>query len=134
MRRLLSLIAVSMLAGTGAIAADPVDREAELERALQGRVAGEPVNCIDLRRIQSSRIINDTAILYDSGSVLYVNRPRNGADQLDRRDTMVTRTMLSRLCDIDVVTMVEPSSGTMSGIVFLGEFVPYRRVQTGSAN
>lgn len=133
MRRLLSLIAASLLAGTAAQAA-PADREAELARALQGRVAGEPVNCIDLRRIQSSRIINDTAILYDAGSVLYVNRPRNGADQLDRRDTMVTRTMLSRLCDIDVVTMVEPVSGTMSGIVFLGEFVPYRRVQTGSAN
>ena len=133
MRKLLPLIAASLIIG-GAAQAAPVDREAELERALQGRVAGEPVNCIDLRRIQSSRIINDTAILYDSGSVLYVNRPRNGADQLDRRDTMVTRTMLSRLCDIDVVTMVEPSSGTMSGIVFLGEFVPYRRVQTGSAN
>jgi len=133
MRKLLTLIAVSLLAGTAAQAA-PVDREAELARALQGRVAGEPVNCIDLHRIQSSRIINDTAILYDAGSVLYVNRPRNGADELDRRDTMVTRTMLSRLCDIDVVTMVEPGSGTMTGIVFLGEFVPYRRVRTGSVN
>ena len=133
MRKLLPLIAASLLIG-GAAQARPVDREAELARALQGRVAGEPVSCIDLHRVTSSQVITNTAILYDSGSVLYVNRPRNGADQLDRRDTMVTRTMLSRLCDIDVVTMVEPSSGTMSGIVFLGEFVPYRRVQTGSAN
>lgn len=134
MRRFLSLIAASMLAGTGAIAADPVDREAELDRALRGRVAGEPVNCIDLRRIQSSRIISDTAILYDAGGVIYVNRPRSGADQLDRRDTMVTRTMLTRLCDIDTVTMIEPVSGMMSGIVFLGEFVPYRRIRTGAAH
>jgi hypothetical protein len=133
MRKLLTLIAGSLLIGGVAQAKAP-DREAELDRALRGRVAGEPVNCIDLHRVRGSRIINDTAIVYDAGSVIYVNRPRNGADQLDRRDTMVNRLHgTTRLCSIDTVTMIEPVSGTFRGVVFLGEFVPYRRVQTGSA-
>jgi hypothetical protein len=132
MRKLLPLIAVAALAG-GAANAAPADREAELERALRGRVAGEPVSCIDLHRVQSSSVITDTAILYRSGRIIYVNRPDSGADSLDRSDTMVTRLAGSnRLCNVDTVTMVDPVSGTFRGVVFLGEFVPYRRVETGS--
>jgi hypothetical protein len=132
MRILLPLLAASMLIG-GAAQAKPVDHEAELARRLAGRVAGEPVQCIDLHRIRSSQVINDTAIIYDAGSVLYVNRPDNGADSLDRNDTMVTRLFTTQLCNIDTVQMVDPMSGMMTGIVFLGDFVPYRRIETGEA-
>jgi hypothetical protein len=54
--------------------------EAQLAKALDGRVAGEPVNCLSLRSIRSSRIIDRTAIVYQVGNTLYVNRPRAGAD------------------------------------------------------
>lgn len=133
MRKLLSLIAASLLIG-GAAQAAPADNEAELDRALAGRVAGEPVQCLDLHRVTSSQVINDTAILYRVGSTIYVNRPEAGADSLNRNDTMVTRLSTTRLCNIDTVTMVEPTSGTFTGIVFLGDFVPYRRVRTGSVH
>lgn len=135
MRKTLTLLAGGALlaAAAPALAGQPIDREAELARAVEGRVAGEPVDCIDLRRVRSSRIINDTAIIYDMGSTIYVNRPRAGADSLDRWDTMVTRLHSSRLCSIDTVRMVDPTSRMMRGIVFLGEFVPYQRVRT-SAN
>ena len=127
MRKLLPLVAGSLLLGGAAIAATPVDREAQLAEALDGRVAGEPVDCIDLHRIRNTRIINDTAILYDAGRTIYVNRPRAGADSLDRWDTIVTRLHSPRLCSIDTVQMIDPNSRILSGIVFLGEFVPYRR-------
>ncbi|HYD13083.1 MAG TPA: hypothetical protein VEC11_09565 [Allosphingosinicella sp.] len=130
MRKLIPLLAGTLLLG-GVAQAKPQDREAELARALQGRVAGEPVQCIDLHRIRSSRIITDTAILYDAGSVIYVNRPENGADQLNQWDTMVTRTPSTRLCNVDTVTMVDRASRNFTGVVFLGEFVPYRRVRNG---
>jgi hypothetical protein len=132
MRKLLPLIAGTFLLG-GAAQAKPADHEAELARALAGRVAGEPVDCIDLHRIHSSRVITGTAILYDAGGVLYVNRPENGAEELNQWDTMVTRTQSTSLCSIDTVTMIDPGSRSFSGIVFLGDFVPYRRVRTGSA-
>ena len=130
MRKLLTLIAGSLLIG-GAAQAKPADREAELARALQGRVAGEPVDCIDLHRVRNSRIINDTAIVYDAGSVIYVQRPTAGADSLSDWDTMVNYPFGGRLCSIDTVRMVDPHSGMLRGIVFLDEFVPYRRVRDG---
>jgi hypothetical protein len=132
MRKLLPLIAGALLVG-GAAQAKPADREAELARALAGRVAGEPVQCIDLHRVRSSRIIAGTAILYDAGSVVYVNRPDNGAEQLNRWDTLVTRTPSTRLCNVDTVTLVDQGSRSFTGIVFLGDFVPYRRVRTSDA-
>ena len=127
MRKLLTLLAAGLFVGAAAQAASPVDREAELARALEGRVAGEPVDCIDLSRIRSTRVINDTAILYEAGSTIYVNRPRGGAESLDRWDTLVTRLHMPRLCSIDTVQTIDPQSRMLTGIVFLGEFVPYRR-------
>ena len=134
MRKLLPLIAGSLLLGGAAMAATPVDREAELAEALDGRVAGDPVDCIDTHRIRTTRIINDTAIIYDAGLTMYVNRPRAGADSLNRWDTMVTRLHQPRLCSIDTIEMIDPNSRILSGIVFLGEFVPYRREEAAAAD
>ena len=130
MRKLIPLIAASLVA-TGATAAQGRERdpEAQLARALEGRVAGEPVSCIDLHRVRSSRVIPGTAILYDAGSVIYVNRPRNGAEELNRFDTLVTRLPSTQLCSVDVVHTVDLNTNTFTGSVFLDEFVPYRRVR-----
>ena len=133
MRKLITLLAGTLMLGGVAQAKRP-DPEAALANALRDRVAGEPVQCIDLHRIHGSRIIDGTAILYDAGSVIYVNRPTNGAEELTQWDTMVTRTSTSQLCNVDTVTMVDRGSQTFSGIVFLGDFVPYRRVRTASDN
>lgn len=129
MRKLIPLIAASLVLGTGAAQAKERDPEAQLARALEGREAGEPVSCIDLFRVRSSRVIEGTAILYDAGSIIYVNRPRNGAEELNRFDTLVTRTPSTQLCSVDVVHTVDLTSNTLTGSVFLGEFVPYRRIR-----
>jgi hypothetical protein len=130
MRKLITLLAGTLML-SGVAQAKPQDREAELARALEGRVAGAPVSCISLRQIRSSRIIPDTAILYEAGNVIYVNRPENGADQLNQWDTMVTRTHTPQLCSVDTITMVDRASQNFTGVVFLGDFVPYRRVRNG---
>ena len=127
MRKLLPLLAGTALLATPALAAP--DREAELARALEGRVAGEPVDCIDLHRVRGSRIITDTAILYESGSTIYVNRPRAGAESLNQWDALVTRLPTTRLCSIDAVRLVDQQSQMLTGVVMLGDFVPYRRVR-----
>ena len=124
----------ALLLGTFAVLAAPAQAqrhspEAQLARALEGRVAGAPVDCINLRQVRSSRVINDTAILYDAGGTIYVNRPRSGADSLNQWDTQVQRPFNNRLCSVDTVRMVDLQSGFMTGIVFLGDFVPYRRVR-----
>src|SRR5688500_13244278 len=135
MRKLLPLAILTLALGATAVEARfRGDPEAELARTIEGRVAGEPLDCIDLHRVRSSRVIPGTAIIYDAGGVIYVNRPRNGADELNQWDAMVTRTPSTRLCSVDTVTLVDQATQTMTGVVFLGDFVPYRRIRTGSAD
>lgn len=104
--------------------------EEQLQRELRGRVAGEPVDCINLRAVRNSRVIDRTALVFDAGGTIYVNRPRAGARSLSRWDTQVLRPFAgSQICSVDTIQMVNPSTGTFTGNVFLGEFVPYRRVR-----
>ncbi len=130
MRKVTATVAASLLvASTAAHAAPRVEPEARLARAIDGRVAGEPVNCINLRNIRSSQIIDRTAIIYDAGGTIYVNRPRAGRESLDRWDTLVTRTHSSQLCSIDVVQLYDSGSRMQTGLVFLGDFVPYKKAR-----
>jgi len=128
MRGLMPLLAGAVLLSAGVATAAPrLDPEARLAKAVEGRVAGEPVRCIQLRNVRSSQIIDDTAIVYDAGGIVYVNRPRSGRESLDRWDTMVTRLYSSQLCNIDVVQLYDSGSQFYGGFVLLGDFVPYRR-------
>ena len=115
------------------VAADARPRmapEEKLAKLLDGRVAGEPQDCIYLPSIHGSRIIDRTAIVYDAGRTLWVNRPRIGAESLDDNDILVTdiHGSGSQLCSIDIVRLHDQSSFFYSGFVGLGEFVPYRKV------
>lgn len=116
------LVAVSTAAGAASLSP-----EARLDKLLDGRVAGKPVSCINLRNIQSTEIIDDTAIVYRVGRKLYVNRPQGGAYQLDRDDILVTKTLGSQLCRVDMVRLLDRTSLIPSGFVSLGEFVPYTK-------
>src|SRR3954469_15889980 len=54
MRKLLPMLVGSLALVAGPAQAKPADHEAELARAVAGRVAGEPVDCIDMHRVRSS--------------------------------------------------------------------------------
>lgn len=123
---IIALAAAALLTAGAAEAArkTPEDRMA---KALEGRTAGKPVDCIYLSQIQSSQIIDRTAIIYQVGRTLYVNTPRTGADSLDSSDILVTDTRSPQLCSIDVVRLVDSSSRMPSGFVGLGPFIPYTK-------
>jgi hypothetical protein len=119
----------AILVAVPAAAAEKLAPEAQLSRAVEGRLAGAAVDCINLRPSGSHQIVEDSAIVYRTGSTLYVNRPRFGAQSLNAMDALVTRTFSSRLCSGDVVEVVDPTTGVLRGLVFLGEFVPYKRAR-----
>lgn len=126
-----ALAAIAVLGTSGmAVARDHRTPEQRLEKRLEGRVAGEPVDCIFLPSVRGTTIYDDTAIVYDAGRTLYVNVPSSGASSLDDGDVMVTELHSSQLCSIDVVRMHDQSSRFFRGTVFLGKFIPYRKVQT----
>jgi hypothetical protein len=135
MRALLTAASLALLALPGAAMAEEKVNpkgEAELAKMLEGRVAGKPVKCLPTHAMDNSTVIDKTAIVYRSGSKLYVNRPRSGADQLDDDDILLTKIYGSQLCNVDKVDLIDRSSRMWSGFVMLGEFVPYTRVKTGS--
>lgn len=137
MRALLTAASLALLALPGAaMAGDNVKPnpkgEAELAKMLEGRVAGEPVKCLSNFTLRDSTVIDRTAIVYRSGSTLYVNRPRSGADRLDDDDILVTQLTGSQLCNIDKIDLVDRGSRMWSGFVMLGDFVPYKRVEAAA--
>ena len=108
--------------------ARPVDQEAKIARALEGRVAGKPTDCIRQIDIRSSQIFDRTAILYEmSNGTYYLNRPQSGAAFLSRNDILVTDTHSQDLCSIDIVRLLDNVSRFPSGSLGLGPFVPYTK-------
>ena len=129
MRMLIAIAFGGLIAASPAQAGPGKSPEAKLAKALEGRVAGEPVDCINLRQVTSSQIIDRTGILYQVGGTLYLNRPRSGANSLDHWDTLVTKLHDSRLCSIDVVQLYDTASRMQTGFVFLDKFVPYKKAK-----
>ena len=114
-------------------AVEQTEGEEKLAKLLEGRVAGEPTNCIRTRPNERMRVIDDTAIVYGSGRTIYVNRTARPQD-IDDRDTMVIRRFSgSQLCRQDIITTVDRGSQMFTGNIFLSEFVPYTRIETDSA-
>ena len=124
---ILTITAAALLAGPALQAKERLTGEQQLAKLLEGRVAERPVSCIPLSRTSDSRIIDKTAIVYDQGNVIYVNRPRY-PESLDSDDIMVTELHSSQLCRLDTVRMHDRSQFFFSGFVGLEDFVPYRRV------
>lgn len=128
--RILTALLAGTIAFSGTIVQAAPDRggEARLAKALDGRVAGEPVACLNLRDIRSTRIIDNIAILYEtSGGKIYVNMPRSGASSLRDDRVMVTDTRSSQLCSIDTVKLYDSGLRMETGWVGLGDFVPYAK-------
>lgn len=123
----IALAATALVAGGAAVQAKPkLTPEQRLEKLLDGRVAGKPTSCISTADTRDMEIIDGVALVYRSGTTLYVNRPRNPED-LDSDDILVIRTSGSQLCRLDMIHTVDRMGHFTTGFVNLGDFVPYRR-------
>lgn len=124
----IALVAAAALLTGPALEAKPkLTPQQQLEKLLDGRVAGRPEHCISSFDTREMQILDKTAIVYGWGNTIWVNTPRNAQD-LDDDDILVTRTTGSQLCSLDIVTTLDRSSKFFNGSISLGEFVPYRRV------
>ena len=100
--------------------------EEYLAKLLEGREAGEPKRCISTFGSNNLRIIDKTAIVYEDGRTIWVNRTRDPAS-LDDDDILVIRRYGSDLCRLDYVRAVGRSTGMFRAQVLLEDFVPYRK-------
>ena len=129
--RIIIAAAMLALAGVAAHSADKVDKrtaknEAKLEKMLEGRTAGTPVSCISQMQSNHLQVIEGVALVYDAGDTIYVARPTDPST-LRRDDVIVINRFGGQFCNTDVIRTVDRSGGFFTGVVFLKEFVPYRK-------
>jgi hypothetical protein len=124
---LAALAGVALTAGPS-VARERLTGEEKLAKLLEGRVAGEPRNCLNTRIHHDSQVIDGTALVYGHGRTIWVNVPVNPQD-LDDNDALLTRQYSSDLCRQDIVTTFDAAGGFYTGNVFLTDFVPYTRVK-----
>ena len=129
--RLIISASVLSLAGAAANTAEKVDKDTEKNQArlaamLEGRTAGEPVSCIPLQRLHELQVMSGVGLVYDSGDIIYVSRPSHPED-LRRNDVVIIDRHTSQLCNSDIIKTVDRDVGFVTGVVFLGKFVPYKK-------
>ena len=107
----------------------PATLSPKLAKALEGRVAGAPVSCVNLQRMRSSQIVDETAVIYEeSRSRWYVNFPEGGnCPGLTRDRAIATRTPSNQLCRNDLIRVFDPVTPIQYGSCALGAFVPYTK-------
>lgn len=133
MRKTFSALAVASAAAAMAMSAPAahakpkLSGEEQLAKMLEGREAGEPQSCIGLFDSHNLRVIHKTALVYKRGGTVWVNRPANPED-LDYFDVLVLKRTSSQLCKQDIVTTMDQTTHMFTGSVFLGDFVPYKKV------
>jgi hypothetical protein len=124
----LALVSATALPATRAekIAARVQKNEARLAKLLEGRTAGEPLTCIPGYAADKLEIIEGVALVYSSGETLYVAKPAQ-PEQLRRDDILVVERYSGQLCYSDVVRTIDRNGGFLTGVLFLGKFVPYKK-------
>ena len=135
MKALITAVAALGLFATPALAgqeheAEMTKGQKELAELLEGRVAGEPERCINTFGSGSLRIIDKTALVYKKGDTVWVNYTKH-PKSLDDDDYLVIRKYGStnQLCRLDNVTTRDRGGNFFSGVIFLEDFVPYRKVE-----
>jgi len=104
-------------------------REArDLARAIEGKVAGEPVSCVNAYRGSPDlHPIGDHILLYKvSKDLVYRNNLQGACNGLAQGDTLVLNRVTSQYCRGDIARVVNLQSGMQSGSCALGDFIPYR--------
>ena len=102
--------------------------EVQLERMVDGRVAGTAVDCIPTPdNIDRMTVIAHVGLVYDADETLYVARVSD-PDKLRRLDRIeFIRASNKELCVTDKALTVDRASSLQTGMVHLEGFVPFTR-------
>ncbi len=106
------------------VAGDPA-----LTKALAGRVAGAPQECVTLPTLANHKVYGTSAIAFEgvADDVVYVTRTQGPCAALLAGRAITIRGNLTRLCRGDTVISIDPDTGVEYGGCIVGPFVPYRR-------
>lgn len=127
--RILICFALATMLAAPALARERLEPEAQLSKMIEGRTAGKPTDCISLNRDTPSTTIDHTAVVYQQGGTLYVNRFGGSCPALDGFSVLVTRTTTDRLCRGDSVQIMTQPPAVLAGVCIFGDFTPYTKAK-----
>lgn len=89
-------------------------------------VTGPAVNCIYLRNIRGTQVIDDKTIDFHMvGNKVFRNTLPNRCPQLGFQRAFAYQTSISQLCSVDLITVIVQGGGPMMGATCgLGKFTP----------
>ncbi|MCW3835885.1 DUF6491 family protein [Sphingomonas canadensis] len=125
------LLAMVALAGCTASAelsdTSKARAERELAKALAGRTAGEPVDCIRADRSNGPQIIDGDTLLYREMGTVWRNDLPAACPGMQPGDILIVEMFGSQLCSSDRVRAVTPGANIPGPQCRLGKFTPYRK-------
>jgi hypothetical protein len=136
MRRL-TLASLTVLASAGVLAScATTDRlvqrsakaAAELASYLDGRVPGQPQQCLPNYRSQDMVVIDENTLLFRDGSNrVWRTELRGPCNGLGRPGTALLTKQFggSGLCSGEIAQVIDTSQGFAVGSCAIGDFVPY---------
>lgn len=95
-------------------------------------VATGPQACVTLNSIREAKVVDDRTIdFYMSDRRILRNTLPNACPQLNSERSFSYSTSISRLCSVDVITVIIQGGGPRTGASCgLGPFVPYTPIPT----
>lgn len=124
MRPWLLLLLLSACAGRGG---GPAYGEADMERELAGRTAGEPRECVPTSQGSTLVVRGPRALVYERGDTIWVNRLRAECPGLDDSSQLIVEVQGSQYCRGDRFRARDPGMSIPGPICVLDRFIPYRR-------
>jgi hypothetical protein len=126
---LTAISAAALVAATASVVAQQSsnpETTQKLAKALAGRTAGKPVNCINER--SKMQIIDDGTILFRDRGIIYVQQPRGGCYGLTSGMSLIRPAFgTTRICSGDINNIVDVRTGFGTGACTYSEFIPYRK-------
>jgi len=123
-----SFILILMMAfvSTSALA-DGAKKEDKLAKALENyQKTGKSQLCVSLTRIDTSRVIDDSNILFEmKGNKAYLNHLPHKCSRLGYEKSFSYSLSTNQLCNVDLITVFDSSSNISGPTCGLGKFEEY---------
>lgn len=106
---IIGTIALSLVGFSNAIARPSVDELDEYSKT------GESENCVHIRNIRSTRVLDDRHILFFmTGGKTYVNKLPNRCSRLGFERSFSYSVSGSQLCNVDIITVIDDGTRGIS--------------------
>lgn len=134
MQKLLPLAALVALGACVGQADQQSAAEKPVPLALQGKAVGKPVDCITTTEIRDTEVVGDRVILFHmNNDRVYRNDLPYACPGLRQDQPFRYKVHTNRLCNIDIITPFDATTGISFGSCGLGQFTPYELPKDGSS-